>query len=192
LIERATGLVLSDAAIAVLAAIALFAIPVDVRRRTFLLDWSDTAKLPWGVLVLVGGGLSLAAAIESSGLSAWVAGNLTLLSQVPAWTAVAAIGLVVMLISHVTSNTATAATFLPLAGSFAALAGVAPVLVCAPVALAAGCAFMMPVATPPNAIVFASGQLTVPDMIKAGALVNAVALGLLAVFVLTVVPAVLG
>jgi sodium-dependent dicarboxylate transporter 2/3/5 len=192
LIERATGLVLSDAAIAVLAAIALFAIPVDVRRRTFLLDWSDTAKLPWGVLVLVGGGLSLGAAIESSGLSAWVAGNLTLLSQVPAWTAVAAIGLVVMLISHVTSNTATAATFLPLAGSFAALAGVAPVLVCAPVALAAGCAFMMPVATPPNAIVFASGQLTVPDMIKAGALVNAVALGLLAVFVLTVVPAVLG
>lgn len=90
------------------------------------------------------------------------------------------------------SNTATAATFLPLAGSFAALGGVAPVLVCAPVARAANCAFMMPVATPPNAIVFASGQLTVPDMIKAGALVNAVAVGLPAVFVLSTVPAVLG
>jgi sodium-dependent dicarboxylate transporter 2/3/5 len=192
LIEGVTGLVLSDAAIAVLAALALFATPVDVRSRTFLLDWSDTAKLPWGVLVLVGGGLSLGAAIESSGLSAWVAGSLAPLAQVPAWAAVAAIGVVVMLISHVTSNTATAATFLPLAGSFAALAGVPPVLVCAPVALAAGCAFMMPVATPPNAIVFASGQITVLDMIKAGAVVNALAVGLLALFVVTVVPAVLG
>jgi sodium-dependent dicarboxylate transporter 2/3/5 len=191
LIERLTGAALSDAAIAVLAALALFALPVELGRRRFVLDWSDTARLPWGVLVLVGGGLSLGAAIETSGLSGWIADSLAPLAQFPTWAAVVAIGVAVMTISHVTSNTATAATFLPLAGSFAALAGVPPALVCAPVALAAGCAFMMPVATPPNAIVFARGELTVLDMVKAGALVNAASVALLAAVATWLVPAVL-
>ncbi|WP_343865410.1 DASS family sodium-coupled anion symporter [Caenispirillum bisanense] len=182
---------LSDAAIAVLAALALFSIPVHPSRREFVLDWSDTARLPWGVLVLVGGGLSLGAAVQGSGLSAWVAGALEPLALLPVWLAAAAVGVAVMLISHITSNTATAATFLPLAGSFAALAGVDPVLICAPVALAAGCSFMMPVASPPNAIVFATGQLTVADMLKTGALINLVSVGLLALVVLTLIPLVL-
>lgn len=179
---------LSDAAIAVLAALALFSIPVHPTRREFTLDWSDTAKLPWGVLVLVGGGLSLGAAVQSSGLSTWVAGTLEPLAAFPVWVAVAGIGAAVMIISHITSNTATAATFLPLAGSFAAMAGIDPVLICAPIALAAGCSFMMPVASPPNAIVFATGQLTVADMVKAGALINAFSIALLALFAVTLVP----
>lgn len=182
---------LSDAAIAVLAALALFSIPVHPSKREFVLDWSDTAKLPWGVLILVGGGLSLGAAVQTSGLSAWVAGTLEPLALFPLWIAVVAITVAVMLISHITSNTATAATFLPLAGSFAAMAGVDPVLICAPVALAAGCSFMMPVASPPNAIVFATGQMTVADMVKAGALINLVSIGLLALFAMTVIPLVL-
>lgn len=179
---------LSDAAIAVLAALALFSIPVYPSKREFTLDWSDTAKLPWGVLVLVGGGLSLGAAVQSSGLSGWVATTLEPLAAFPVWFAVAALGVAVMAISHITSNTATAATFLPLAGSFAAIAGVDPVLICAPVALAAGCSFMMPVASPPNAIVFATGHMTVADMVKAGALINLASVGLLALFALVVLP----
>jgi sodium-dependent dicarboxylate transporter 2/3/5 len=179
---------LSDPAIAVVAALALFSTPVDVVRRTFLLDWSDTAKLPWGVLILVGGGLSLGSAVEVSGLSGWVASNLEQLATFPVWIAVAALSLVVILISHITSNTATTAMFLPLAGSFAATIGVSPALTCLPVALAASCAFMMPVATPPNAIVFGSGQLSVADMVKAGALINLAAVGVLQIVVLTLVP----
>ncbi len=182
---------LSDAGIAVLAALTLFSVPVHPRRSVFALDWSDTARLPWGVLLLVGGGLSLGAAVESSGLSAWVAGALQPLSALPPWVAATAIGAAVMVISHVTSNTATAATFLPLAGSFAILAGVDAAMVTAPVALAAGCAFMMPVATPPNAIVFATGQMTVMDMVRAGALLNLLALALLAAMTATLIPLVL-
>lgn len=182
---------LSDAAIAVMAAVVLFALPVRAGQGVFALDWSDTARLPWGVLVLVGGGLSLGAAVQSSGLSAWVAEALAPLAVFPAWMAAAAIGAVVMGISHITSNTATAATFLPLAGSFAAVAGVDAALICAPVALAAGCAFMMPVATPPNAIVFATGELTVMDMVKAGALLNLASIALLALLAVTLVPLVL-
>jgi sodium-dependent dicarboxylate transporter 2/3/5 len=179
---------LSDAGIGVLAALVLFAVPVQPTRRSFLLDWSDTARLPWGVLILVGGGLSLGAAVASSGLSDWIAGRLDALAALPVWAAVAAFAAVVMAISHITSNTATAATFLPLAGSFAAAAAVAPALICAPVVLAAGCAFMLPVATPPNAIVFATGRMTVADMLRAGALVNLLALGLLTAAAATLVP----
>jgi sodium-dependent dicarboxylate transporter 2/3/5 len=183
---------ISDAGIAVLAALVLFAVPVHPSRRAFLLDWSDTARLPWGVLILVGGGLSLGAAVASSGLSDWIAGRLDTLAALPVAAAVAVFAAVVMAISHITSNTATAATFLPLAGSFAAAAAVAPALVCAPVVLAAGCAFMLPVATPPNAIVFATGRMTVADMLRAGALVNALALGVVTVAAATLVPLVFG
>lgn len=188
LLESLTGLALSDAAIAVLAAIALFSIPVRPTERIFILDWSHTAKIPWGVLILVGGGLSLGSAVGSSGLSAWLAGALEPLTVFPAWVVVAAVASVVIGISHIASNTATAATFLPLAGSFALTAGMDPSVLAAPVALAASCAFMMPVATPPNAIVFATGEMTVADMVRAGFWTNVISLALLVVFSVVLLP----
>ncbi|OOG27647.1 anion transporter [Thioalkalivibrio denitrificans] len=162
------GLSLTDPGIAILGALALFLIPAGGGRRTNLLDWEATQHLPWGVLVLVGGGLSLGTAIGSSGLSDTVAVALGGLAGFPVAIVVLMVALSAMLLSHVTSNTATAATLLPLAAALALTLGQHPVLLTVPVALAASCAFMLPVATPPNAIVFGSGRITVPDMVHAG------------------------
>ncbi|TFH87083.1 SLC13/DASS family transporter [Billgrantia azerbaijanica] len=166
------GVELSDAGIAIIAAVLLFAVPARWRERQFLLDWESARHLPWGVLVLVGGGLSLGSAIETSGLAATVAEGLAAFGDWPTWGLVAVVATVVMLISHVTSNTATAAAILPLTASLTVSLGASPLLLSVPVAMAASCAFMLPVATPPNAVVFASGKLKVVDMVRAGALVS--------------------
>src|SRR5690606_21126773 len=162
------GLSLTDPGIAILGALAMFLIPAGGGRGENLLDWDATRQLPWGVLVLVGGGLSLGAAIGTSGLSGDVATALGVLAGLPVWIVVVMVALTAMLLSHVTSNTATAATLLPLAAALAVSFGEDPLLLTVPVALAASCAFMLPVATPPNAIVFGSGRINVPDMVRAG------------------------
>jgi sodium-dependent dicarboxylate transporter 2/3/5 len=162
------GLRLSDAGIAVSAALLLFVVPAEGWRGPPLLRWSATRELNWGVLILVGGGLSLGAAIQGSGLADAVAGQLHALAAWPLWAVLAAVALVTVVLSHVTSNTATTATLVPLAVSLAAAAGQPAASMAAVVALAASTAFMLPVATPPNAIVFASDQLRVADMIRGG------------------------
>jgi solute carrier family 13 (sodium-dependent dicarboxylate transporter), member 2/3/5 len=172
---------LTDAGIAMAGAIALFLIPASkapgaLNAPGALLDWQATRELPWGVLLLVGGGLSLGTAIEQSGLALLVAGFLSALGALPVWLIVAGVALLTMLLSHVTSNTASAATLLPVASSLALALGEAPLLLAAPVALAASCAFMLPVATPPNAIVFGSDRITVADMLRAGSRVSVLAL----------------
>lgn len=166
------GITLSDPGIALLGGLALFLVPVDWRRFEFLMDWRAAAKVPWGVLVLVGGGLSLGAAIEISGLANLVADALALFAGWPTWVLVGLIATVTLLLSHVTSNTATAATLLPLATALAYSMELPPLLLAVPVALAASCAFMLPVATPPNAIIFGSERVTIPDMVRAGALLS--------------------
>ncbi|EHQ51107.1 anion transporter [Ectothiorhodospira sp. PHS-1] len=170
------GVSITDPGIAIVGALALFLIPADFRRHQFLLDWESTRQLPWGVLILVGGGLSLGSAIGGSGLSDHIATSLVQLSNWPTWTLVGIVALSAMLLSHVTSNTATAATVLPLAASLAVSLGHDPLLLAIPVALAASCAFMLPVATPPNAIVFSSERITVPDMVRAGWRISLIAL----------------
>ena len=138
------------------------------------MTWADLNRLPWGVLVLFGGGLSLAAAIADSGLAQWLGESLSPLSIYGVMALViAATGLVIFL-TELTSNIATAATFLPVLGAIAIEAGIPPMVLCVPVTLAASCAFMLPVATPPNAIVYASGMLTIPDMARAGFYLNCV------------------
>ena len=144
--------------------------------------------MPWGVLLLVGGGLALGALINDSGLAAWIAGNAGALPDLPVFVQIGLIALMVILISHLTSNTATAATFLPLVATYALGEGIDPLLLAVPVAIAASCAFMLPVATPPNAIVFASGYLKIGDMVRAGAVVNLAGLALLVVFSMILVP----
>ncbi|MHC8493462.1 SLC13 family permease [Thalassospira sp. SM2505] len=181
-------LLLSDASIAVTAAIALFAIPVNARENQYILSWKAALALPWGVLILVGGGLALGALINDTGLASWVANRAGALPHLPVIIQIGMISLIVILISHLTSNTATVATFLPLVATYALAEGIDPVLLSVPVALSASCAFMSPVATPPNAIVFASGYLTIGDMVRAGALMNVIALIAIILFAVILVP----
>ncbi len=161
---------LTDPGIAVLGAAVLFILPSGRPEQRYLLAWENTRDLPWGVLLLVGGGLSLGAAIEGSGLAEVVAQSLQVAVDLPFWMLVVGVILLTMTLSHVTSNTATTATLLPLVAALAVEAGLAPLLLIVPVALAASVALMLPVATPPNAIVFGSNRLRVIDMIRGGAL----------------------
>ena len=176
---------LGDTEIAIFAALAIFIIPVDARKKVFLLDWKATQGLPWGILLLFGGGLSLGAAILDTGLSKWIAESMSMAADWPSWVMVVIVVLAVMTISHFTSNTATAAAFLPLTAALAVSLGENPLYLAIPTALAASFVFMLPVATPPNAMVFASGQLTVGEMARAGSYVNLVSIILILVMAYT-------
>jgi len=175
---------LTDEVIAVAAGLALFAIPVDARRGVFALDWETAVRLPWGVLLLFGGGLSLAAAVRSSGLDAFLGGRMSALEGVPTVVMILAVCALVIFLTELTSNTATAATFLPILGGVAVGVGIDPLLLCVPAAMAASCAFMMPVATPPNAIVYGSGHVRIGQMVKGGFALNLVGIVLVTLFTL--------
>jgi sodium-dependent dicarboxylate transporter 2/3/5 len=163
---------LSDAGIAMLSAMTLFVWPVERASRRFVLDWPTAARLPWGILVLFGGGLSLAAAIRTTGVGELLASRVTGLGGVPGWIVVLAVVTGIVFLTELTSNTATTATLVPLLAALAPGLGLDPLSLVVPAALAASCAFMLPVATPPNAIVFGSGWLRVADMSRAGLWLN--------------------
>jgi sodium-dependent dicarboxylate transporter 2/3/5 len=181
----------SDTNIVMTAALLLFMIPSGNAAQPQLMTWHDATRLPWGVLILFGGGLSLAAAVSNSGLALWLGESL---SPLNAWgTAVlvlAAVALVIFL-TELTSNLATTATLLPVMGAIAIQAGLPPILLTVPITIAASCAFMLPVATPPNAIVFATGTITIPQMAKAGFWLNVLGIILVTIVSLTVAPALL-
>ncbi len=183
---------LSDTGVALFGALLLFLIPSDWRRGEFLLDWQSARKLPWGMLLLFGGGLSLAAAVASTGLAGWIGQRLQSFEALPVAVVVLTVVATIILLTELTSNTATTATFLPIAASVAISLGENPLLLLMPATLAASCAFMMPVATPPNAIVYGSGHVTIPQMVKAGAWLNVLFLVLLGVLGYTLLPWVLG
>ncbi len=161
-----------DATIAMAAALLLFLLPVDRKRGIFALDWETARKIPWGVLVLFGGGLSLARAMDRSGLAEWIGTSVAALGDVPAVVLVGAVAALFVFLTEITSNTATSTMAMPVMAGVAAGLGFAPVTLMATAALAASMAFMLPVATPPNAIVFGSEYLTIPQMAKAGIWMN--------------------
>ncbi|MGM8931031.1 SLC13 family permease [Salinicola halophyticus] len=165
---------LSDTSIALLAGVALFLIPSGNERHRPLLLWEDARDLPWGILLLFGGGLALASTISGSGLADWIANQLSVFGALPLLLLIGIVVLVIIFLTELTSNTATAAAFLPLLGALAMSLGADPLLITVPAAIAASCAFMMPVATPPNAIVFATGHMKIQSMIRAGFLLNIV------------------
>jgi solute carrier family 13 (sodium-dependent dicarboxylate transporter), member 2/3/5 len=170
---------LTDSGIAIAAALLLFAIPVNARRGEFALDWDNALRLPWGVLILFGGGLSLATAVQTSGLAVWIGNQVGGLDALPTVLLVTLVIATVVFLTELTSNTATSATFLPILGGVALGIGKDPLLLMVPTALAATCAFMMPVATPPNAIVFGSGHVSIAQMVRAGIVLNAIAIVLI-------------
>ena len=179
LLAHWTGLAISDTGIAMTAAISLFLIPVDWTKKVMVMDWHTAQKLPWGVLILFGGGLSLAAQIKHSGLADYIASSLASTATLPLIVVIVIVTSAIVFLTEITSNTATAAGFLPLLGPVAVSITGSPLLLVVPAALAASCAFMMPVATPPNSIVFASGQLQIKQMVKAGLFLNLVAIVLI-------------
>jgi sodium-dependent dicarboxylate transporter 2/3/5 len=188
LIAKATGLAISDTGIAMFIGLLLFVVPVDRKKDIRVLAWEDTKKLPWGVLLLFGGGLALASLIKKSGLADFIGAQLENTANFPIITAVIIVTITIMFLTEVTSNTATAASFLPLLGPIAVTLTDGPLMLVIPAALAASCAFMMPVATPPNAIVFSSGKLKIVDMAKAGFWLNIAAIFLITALMVTIVP----
>ena len=170
---------ISDTVIAMAAGLLLFTVRSGGAESQALLDWDSAEKLPWGVLLLFGGGLALATMIKSSGLAEWLAQNFSLLNTWPLLVMVLAIVTVIIFLTEITSNTATTATFLPLLGALAVAQSVSPMLFVIPAAIAASCAFMMPVATPPNAVVFGSGEVSIKEMMRAGFILNIFAIALI-------------
>jgi len=163
---------LSDTTIAMIGALLLFALPVNLRRGEFVMNWESTKALPWEVLLLFGGGLSLAGNIQKHGLSQYLGELCGGLGGMPMLLTLALVCFGILMLTELTSNTATAATFLPIVAALAISLGQNPLLFLIPAALAANCSFMMPVGTPPNAIVFGSGRMTLPQMAWAGLWLN--------------------
>jgi sodium-dependent dicarboxylate transporter 2/3/5 len=170
---------LTDAGVAVIAALSLFVIPVDRKERVFAMDWETAVQLPWGVLILFGGGLSLAAAIQANGVGAHIGNQVGALASWPPLLLMAGVTALVIFLTELTSNTATTATFVPILAGLAPGLDLSPYVLIVPATIAASCAFMLPVATPPNAIVFGSGTLTVPEMSRAGLWFNLVGIVLI-------------
>lgn len=177
--------VYDDAIIGIIAGLLMFTIPANGRTGARLLDWKTANELPWDVLILFGGGLSLSAMFTNSGLSLWIGEVAKGLGGLPTILLIVAVAALVLALTEFTSNTATAATFLPIMGGVAVGIGLTAdgeqnvLLLTIPVALAATCAFMMPVATPPNAIAYSSGYVNIGDMIKGGIWLNLIALVLI-------------
>ena len=174
---------LSDAGIAIIAAITLFLITVDREKGESVMDWTTAVKLPWGVLILFGGGLALASATEANGVPGYIGSLAAGFSGWPVWAVLLVIIAIMVFMSELTSNTAQVATMLPILAALAPVLGVPTALMLVPATIAASCAFMMPVGTPPNAIVFGTGLVRMPQMMKAGIWLNIT--GIFLLFALT-------
>jgi sodium-dependent dicarboxylate transporter 2/3/5 len=161
-----------DSTIAILGALALFLIPADFKKGVFLLDWKTAVRIPWDIIILFGGGFALAAGFSKSGLTEWLAWRLSVLEGTNVVVLVGVAALLVIFLTEITSNTATASLTLPIMAAFAEAMQIHPYGVMVTVAIAASYAFMMPVATPPNAIVFSCRYVTIPKMAKAGFWLN--------------------
>ncbi len=163
---------INDGTIAIIGALLLFVIPVNLRKGEFALDWDWAKRIPWEVLLLFGGGLAMAEAFRSTGLVEWVGTKFTLLEGVPPLFIVLIVSAFLAFSGEVTSNTATAAIMMPILGAIAPELGIHPLLLMFPAGMAISCGVMLPAATPPNAIVFGAGRITVPQMVRAGFLVD--------------------
>ncbi len=162
----------TDHLIAIAGAILFFLIPSGSGERRALLTWEEAERIPWGVLLLFGGGLSLAAAITSTGLGDWMGARLTVLNALPLILLIGALVTFVIFWTEITSNVATASALMPVIGAVALAGGDDPLYLAMPVAVAASCAFMLPMATGPNAIAYASGAVSIPRMAKTGVALN--------------------
>jgi sodium-dependent dicarboxylate transporter 2/3/5 len=160
----------NDASVALLAVVVMFSVPNGRGGR--LLDWDTAVTIPWGVLLLFSGGICLAKAFVSSGLSPLLGDWLASLSHLPLWLLIGVICLVVTFLTETTSNTASTTLLMPILAAAALSAGIAPELLMVPAAMTASCAFMLPVATAPNSVVYGSGRVPIGRMAREGVILN--------------------
>ena len=166
----------TDMIIALFGAVLVFLVPAGTEERRALMTWDEAVKLPWGVIILFGGGISLGKAMHATGLSDWIGTQMQMLSIFPPILIVGIMVLLVIFLTEVTSNVATMTTLSPIIGSLAVAVGAAPA------AVAASCAFMLPVATAPNAVIYATGKVPISEMIRQGFRIN-----LMGVVIITIV-----
>ncbi|MFH4965890.1 DASS family sodium-coupled anion symporter [Gaetbulibacter sp. M235] len=178
---------IDDTIIAVFFAILLFILPAN-KKGTKIINWEDAVKLPWGIVLLFGGGMALALGFESSGLAIWIGERMALLGSVPLFVLLLILITSVNFLTEITSNLATTAMLLPVLVSLASAVGVHPYLLLVGATMAASCAFMLPVATPPNAVVFGSGYLKMEDMVTKGFWMNIMSIILLTLFIYILLP----
>ncbi len=164
------GKMVHDSTVAILGAMLLFVIPS--KEGGGILDWQTAVRIPWGVVLLFGGGFALAHAFKTSGLSEWFGHNLAVFGSLPVLLIVVIVALMVTFLTELTSNTATTTLLLPVMVALSSAIKIAPIYLMLPTVLSASCAFMLPVATPPNAIVFGSEKLTIKDMASTGIVLN--------------------
>lgn len=178
---------IDDTIIAVFFAIILFLLP-SKNRKERIINWEEAVKIPWGIILLFGGGMALATGFEVSGLALWIGNQITVLAGFPLLTLIFILILAVNFLTEITSNLATTAMLLPILAAVAFSMDVHPFVLMVGAAVAASCAFMLPVATPPNAIVFGSGYLRIPDMVKKGVIMNLLSIVILVLFVYFLLP----
>ncbi|MCK0160547.1 SLC13 family permease [Allomuricauda sp. F6463D] len=178
---------IDDTVISISCAILLFVLPTSKKRKRIMV-WEDAVKLPWGIILLFGGGLALAAGFESSGLALWIGNKLIALKTVPFVILLLILIATVNFLTEITSNIATTAMLLPVLVSLAPILGVHPYYLMISATVAASCAFMLPVATPPNAVVFGSGYLSMNDMVSRGIWMNILSIIILTIIVYFVLP----
>ncbi len=166
---------IDDTIIAIFFAVLLFLLPARSGHGR-IISWGEAVKLPWGILLLFGGGLALAEGFKSTGLALWIAEQMTLLQGLSFLVLIFILVTVVNFLTEITSNLATTSMLLPVLAPIAAAISINPFLMMVPATLAASCAFMLPVATPPNAVVFGSGYLTIPDMVRTGIWMNIISI----------------
>ena len=164
---------LHDTTAAVLMAVLLFMIPVDFKKGIFAMDWKTGVRgVPWDIVLLMGGGFALATGFKATGLDVWLAGHLGILRDAPTWLMILAICALMTFVTEFTSNIASTTIMIPILAALAQSMQVHPLLLIVPATLSASCAFMMPVATPPNAIVFSSGWIDIRQMAQVGIVLN--------------------
>jgi sodium-dependent dicarboxylate transporter 2/3/5 len=174
---------IDDTVIAMAGGLILFMIPSRQPSGHRILEWEDAVKLPWGIILLFGGGMALAETFEASGLAKWIGDHLAGLTVFGVFALIFLVVAIVNFLTEFTSNLATVTMILPVLAPVAVSAGMHPVILMAGATLAGSCGFMMPAATPPNAIVFGSGHLRILDMIKAGFVMNLMSILLITLMV---------
>jgi len=183
---------LDNTIVAMAGGILMFVTPTSFSRNEFVLDWESTQRLPWGILLLFGGGLCLAKGMESTGLVQLVGEKIADRSTVELWVLMLLLTAFTLFMTEIMSNVALVVIFVPVVLGIADSLQVNPLLLAIPVTLASSCAFMMPISTPPNAVVFSSGYIRMSDMVRAGIILNVISVLFLLVVGLTLVQWVYG
>ncbi|MCK0108897.1 DASS family sodium-coupled anion symporter [Flavobacteriaceae bacterium S0825] len=179
---------IDDTIIAMASATILFILPTKKRKEKKIINWESAVKLPWGILLLFGGGLALAEGFKTSGLAEWIGSQVTQFENLPLFALLFVLILAVNFLTEITSNLATTAMLLPVIAPIALILDVHPFTLMVGITVAASCAFMLPVATPPNAIVFGSGYLKIPDMMRTGILMNVISVILITLITYYLLP----